>query len=122
MGSVCYYKYFCECGQFLFENSHIIANHSGLGRNYIFVERNNDIKIKVHKTSIVVCKKCGSPLGGIVYRRNMNKPDLIRFVGHKILRQKVNIVIFRRNNKYGMEFLYGSLVSRRYQNYLVGRN
>lgn len=115
MGSIHYYKYFCECGEFLFENPHIVANHSGWGRNYIFIERNNNVKIGVRGTNIVVCDTCESPLGGMVYRQSMGMTDLIRFVGHKIVRQKVNILIFRKNNEYEMEFSYGSLVSRRYR-------
>lgn len=115
MTSVHYFKYFCRCGEYLFDNAHIVANNTFLNRNYIFIKRSESKNIYIRGSNIVVCETCQTPLGGMIYRQYWGVPDLVRFVGHKVERQRIDISIHRIKNEYELEFSKGPLISRRYQ-------
>lgn len=84
---------------------------------YIFIERRSDLKIYIAGSNNVICETCNTALGGMVYRWYTRKPDLVRFVGHKVERQKVEMVIHRdtETNQYKIEFHFGELISRYYR-------
>lgn len=118
MASVHFFRYYCRCGEYLFDNSHIVANNSFCNRNYISIERKRDLKIYIQGTNNVRCEICNTALGGMIYGWYTRKPDLIRFVGHKVMRQKIEILIHREteSNQYDIQLHFGELISRRYQN------
>lgn len=93
MASVFYYNYHCLCGQLLFTNSEIESSTSCCKRNYIFVERHDNLQIYISGSNCIKCESCHSSIGGMVYRGYIQQKDLARFVGHKIERVRVELTI-----------------------------
>lgn len=96
MAGIYFYNYYCHCGSFLFKNCDIADSVHFLKRNYIFVGH-EDVKKKIYISGscIVKCETCNSSLGGMVFRSYLKLPDLVRFCGHRILREKVYLDIYQ---------------------------
>lgn len=117
MAVVYFFKYYCQCGNYLFDNADITYTSAFGDRNYIFIDKKTDICVYAFNNSVAKCGSCHKSLGGIVYQewRNENLPDLIRFACHLLHRQKVYLSISRvvdedevlRENFYHVNLLYG---------------
>lgn len=88
MGTVHFFQYYCTCDNHLFDNGHIITTSKCLDRNYIFINRSLKVNVYIENSNIVKYGVCHIALGGVVYQWYLEKPDLIRFPCHLLLRRK----------------------------------
>lgn len=120
MASVSFFKYYCQCGQFLFLNSDIVDNTHFCKRNYIFINDRANVQIHQDYGNVVKCNTCNSSLGGNVYRKYFNQSNLVRFCGHLLERSEVFLNVYQIIDEIGAkidgEFFstltYGKRISR----------
>lgn len=95
--SVHFFQYFCECGQYLFNNGDIMNSTKLFDRTYIFVEYFENLQQNVHilRGNVVMCLKCNRCLGGAIYRGFIGQTDVFRFCGHQIFRKKTYLDEYR---------------------------
>lgn len=109
MASIYFHEYYCQCGEYLFDNSEIVSSSTFLDRYYIIIKSRPNLSIYIRGCNIVVCSTCNTSLGGMIYKSYENNTHLVRFVGHKIERRKVKISIYRVDNssQYYFQLFYG---------------
>lgn len=117
--SVHFFKYYCRCGSYLFDNGHIVESSTCARRSYVFIEDSPNRNFSVFGSNIVRCASCSRALGGMCYRKWRNELyDWVRFARHLLYRQKVYFDVNRVldengiiTSKYRVRLLYGNIQS-----------